>query len=70
VSFEGDSLQVVNEVNTSNPCQSLHGHFIEDIKEGICSLEQVSFIHVSREANEAAHTLAVEARSHVTDTSS
>jgi hypothetical protein len=67
VSFEGDSLRIVNEVNTSNPCQSSNVHFIEEIKERIRSLEQVLFIHVSREANGAAHTLAVEARSHVTD---
>ena len=69
VLFEGDSVQIVNEVNSSNPCQSLYRHFIEDIKEGIRSLEHASFIHVKREANEAAHTLAVEARSHVIDIS-
>jgi ribonuclease HI len=68
VVFEGDSLQVVNEVNSIHPCDSLYGHLIEDIKTGIQTLDVAIFSHVEREANGAAHELAVDARTHVTDT--
>jgi ribonuclease HI len=68
VVFEGDSLQVVNEVNSIHPCDSLYGHLIEDIKTGIQTLDVAIFSHVKREANSAAHELAVDARTHVIDT--
>jgi hypothetical protein len=61
-------LQVVKEVNSINPCDSLHGHLIEDIKTGIWTFNVVLFSHVKREANGAAHELAVDARTHVIDT--
>jgi ribonuclease HI len=50
VVFEGDSLQVVNEVNSIHPCDSLYGHLIEDIKTGIQTLDVAIFSHVKREA--------------------
>jgi ribonuclease HI len=33
--FERDALQVVNEVNSAMPCDSMHGHLAEAIKEGL-----------------------------------
>jgi ribonuclease HI len=68
VSFVGDSLQVVKEVNSIHPCDNLHGHLIEEIKTSIQTLGLVLFSHVKREANCAAHELAVGARTHVIDT--
>jgi hypothetical protein len=59
---------VVNVVNTQNPCGSNYGHLIEDIKEGLQKLSSTRFIHVRRNANTVAHTLAVEARTHVMGT--
>ncbi|XP_059446627.1 uncharacterized protein LOC132178194 [Corylus avellana] len=66
--FEGDALQVVNDVNSTNQCQSMHGHLIEDIKVALQALNQACFTHAKREANAAAHALAVGARNHVIDT--
>ena len=65
--FEGDALQVVNEVNSMMPSDSLHSHLIKDIKEGLQGLNQMLFTHAKREANLAAHELAVGARTHVID---
>jgi hypothetical protein len=54
-------------VNSDNPCESMHGHLVEDIKTGIQGLEQATFVHVKRMVNAAAHALAVGARTHVID---
>lgn len=66
--FEGDALQVVKEVNSEFPCDTMHGHLIEAIKDGLQGLHQIRFTHVKREANDVAHELAVGARTHVIDT--
>jgi hypothetical protein len=66
--FEGDALQVVNEVNSTKPCDSMHGHLVEAIKKGLQGLNRLLFTHVQRELNVAAHELAVAARTHVMDT--
>ncbi|XP_059429170.1 uncharacterized protein LOC132162980 [Corylus avellana] len=66
--FEGDALQVVKEVNSELPCESMHGHLTEAIKEHLQGLNQAILTHTRREANAAAHELAVEARTHVIDT--
>jgi hypothetical protein len=66
--FEGDALQVVNEVNSAKPCDSMHGHLVEAIKKGLQGLNRLLFTHVQRELNVAAHELAVAARTHVMDT--
>jgi ribonuclease HI len=67
VIFEGDSLQVVKEVNMSTQCNSSYGHLIESIKVGLRQIPESSFTHVRRSANTAAHTLAVMAKTHVID---
>jgi hypothetical protein len=66
--FEGDALQVVKEVNSESPCDSMHGHLVEAIKEGLQGLNQTCFTHIKREANAVAHELAVGARTHVINT--
>ncbi|XP_059437060.1 uncharacterized protein LOC132170186 [Corylus avellana] len=66
VVFEGDSLQVVQAVNSVSQCNSIYGHLIEDIKVGLNKMATSSFTHVTRDANGAAHALAVMARNHVT----
>jgi ribonuclease HI len=58
VCFEGDTLTIVNEVNSYSPCESSHGHFVEDIRDGLTFFEMSRFTHVKREANMAAHVLA------------
>ncbi|XP_059436307.1 uncharacterized protein LOC132169261 [Corylus avellana] len=67
VVFEGDSLQVVQAINSDSQCNSKYGHLIEDIKKGTRSLASSIFTHVKRSANEAANALAAMARTHVTD---
>jgi hypothetical protein len=67
VIFEGDALQVVNEVNAENLCNTRYGHLIEDIRTSLLSLSSSSFKHVRRTVNSAVHSLALEARTRVTD---
>jgi ribonuclease HI len=56
--FEGDALIVVNALNSPNYCESTYGHYIEGTKQELCCLGVSKFVHVKREANMAAHTLA------------
>lgn len=61
-------MQIVNVVNMEFHCNSMYGHLVDDIKNGLQGLDHASFTHVRRAANVAAHELAIEARTHVTDT--
>ena len=45
VIFEGDAQAYTSK----------YGHFVEEIKLGLRSLESANFIHVKREANNVAH---------------
>ena len=67
VIFEGDTQQVVNEVNFENPCNAKYRHLIEDIRLGLRSMVGSRFYHVRRTTNSAMHALAIEARTRVTD---
>ncbi|XP_059431643.1 uncharacterized protein LOC132165167 [Corylus avellana] len=67
VMFEGDALTVVNAINSTRSCESSYGHFVEDVKRYMSDLATSSFVHVLRGANSAAHNLAKEACTHVTD---
>ena len=58
VTIEGDALQVIRAIATTDPCLSSYGHMIECIHRELRSLENVSFIHVIRGANTATHMLA------------
>jgi ribonuclease HI len=66
VIFEGDALIVVNALNSPNYCESTYGHYVEGMKQGLCCLGVSKFVHVKREANMAAHTLARAACNHAT----
>jgi hypothetical protein len=67
VIFEGDAQQVVQTINSESPCNTSYGHLIEDIRVRLRSLCNSQFNFVRRTANSAAHALAVEARTRVTD---
>lgn len=65
--FEGDALQIVKAVKVTTPNLSKIGLFIESIKTELSFLRCASFVHVSRNCNEAAHVLAKEASSFLID---
>jgi ribonuclease HI len=67
VIMEGDALQVINLINSVEPCNSGFGHLIEDIRADSRRVGGIRFQHVRRTANQAAHELAVLARTHVTN---
>ena len=67
VLFEGDALTIVKAINFMGSCDSMYGHFVEDVKRHKCDLVLASFTHVVGGANSATHTLAKEACTHVTD---
>jgi len=59
--LEGDALQIVKEVNSNSSSMHSSGHFIEGIKEELDTFRSYLVIHVRKEANFAAHTLAKDA---------
>jgi ribonuclease HI len=65
--FEGDALWVVQVINDTYSHQSCFGHFVEDTKMELQTLEQGVFTHVAREENGDAHGLAKLATNHITD---
>lgn len=64
VVFEGDSVQVVEEIHSKPPFLSSSGHFIESIVQELNGFRFASFVHVTRDCNTVAHTLAKEALEH------
>jgi len=64
VVFEGDSLQVVEEILSKTPFLSSSGHLIESIVQELNGFRFASFVHVTRDCNTVAHTLAKEALEH------
>jgi hypothetical protein len=61
VVFEGDSAQVVGEILSNPPYLSSSGHLIESLVQELNGFRSVSFVHVTRECNNAGHMLAKEA---------
>jgi hypothetical protein len=59
-------MNVIKAIEAEGPCLSNYGHLIEGIKRELQQLENASFIHVLRDANNAAHSLAKLATTHVT----
>lgn len=59
---EGDSESVVNLLRCPGMENSWGGHIIMDIKSHSNSFTSISFAHVSRQGNVAAHALAQRAR--------
>ena len=67
VIFEGDALFIISVVNSNRPCGTSYKHFVEDVKRSMSELTTSSFSHVVWGANSAAHSLAKEACTHITD---
>jgi hypothetical protein len=65
--LEGDTLQIVLEINSSLPSLSRFGHFIDSINRELSSFRSAKFVHVPRELNSATHVLAKEASLHCLD---
>jgi hypothetical protein len=60
--IEGDSKTIVNALLAPTPCCTLYGHLINDTKIVAHSYLSVQFLHVKREGNSLAHSLAKRAR--------
>ncbi|KAK9995908.1 hypothetical protein SO802_020594 [Lithocarpus litseifolius] len=58
VVFEGDSLRIVQAVNSQEACLTLCGHVIGEIKSLRRSLRFSCFQHVKRDGNKLAHSFA------------
>lgn len=41
--FEGDAKQIVQAVNSKEPCNSKHGHLVQDIQEGMVEFREPRF---------------------------
>jgi hypothetical protein len=64
VIFEGDALEVVQELNRVNEDAGHLGNLIGDIRVLLRRFDCWSFAHVKREGNKVAHSLAKYAISH------
>ena len=58
VIVEGDSETIVKELKEPTLSMALHGHLIQDVKCLSSSFVSLSFTHVRRQGNNAAHALA------------
>ena len=65
VVFEGDSLQIVQAVNSQEACLTLCGHVIEEIQRLQRGLLFSCFQHVKRGGNKLAHSLTRRAVSFI-----
>jgi hypothetical protein len=65
--LEGDANQIVQAVNFGQPCNSIYGHLIEDIQEGMVDFRDSSFTFTPCDGNFVAYGLAKEAIKHVVD---
>jgi hypothetical protein len=67
VIFEGDTAQIILEINSDPPYLSRFGHLLEIIYIGRQNLRTCNFVFAYREANSAPHCLAKEAASTTID---
>ena len=58
VDFEGDSQTIVNALLNPEPCCALYGHLVNDTKLIAQASLSVHFLHVKRDGNLVAHSLA------------
>ena len=58
VVFEGDSLRIVQALNSQEACLTLFGHVVGEIKNLRRGLRFSCFQHVKRDGNKLAHSLA------------
>jgi hypothetical protein len=65
--FEGDAAQVIEDINSDPPYLSRASHILESIHVERQSLCTCNFNFVFRESNYAAHCLAKEAASIMSD---
>ena len=62
VTFEGDSLTVIQALNYGSASEALYGNLIDDITVCASSLSTVEFKHVKRSCNRIADALAKKAK--------
>ena len=62
VEVEGDSTTIVKALSQSKTHYTFYGHIINDIKFASQLLVSVKFMHVKRDGNKVAHSLARRAR--------
>jgi hypothetical protein len=58
VILEGDAAQVVNDIISPLPHLAKSGHLTESIIQEFQGFRSATFVHVKRECNNVAHTLA------------
>uniref|UniRef100_A0A7N2L9J0 RNase H type-1 domain-containing protein n=1 Tax=Quercus lobata TaxID=97700 RepID=A0A7N2L9J0_QUELO len=62
VTFEGDSLTVIQAINRGGASEAPYGNLIEDILVYVSSFSSVVFKHVKRPCNRVADALAKKAK--------
>ncbi|MBA0573128.1 hypothetical protein Golob_000420, partial [Gossypium lobatum] len=60
VQIEGDSLMIIKRLHSCTADRSILGLIVVDIKCSLVLFDRVTFHHVKREGNAAAHVLARE----------
>lgn len=64
ICIEGDSLTVIHKLNTVEEDKSEISSLVKEIKGRALIFRSVSFRYMPREANKAAHGMAMEGRRH------
>ena len=62
VDIEGDSLKIITALQQASPCYTSYGHLIQDTNTLAQNLISYQFMHVKRDGNSVAHSLAKRAR--------
>ncbi|KAK5825675.1 hypothetical protein PVK06_020533 [Gossypium arboreum] len=62
IQIEGDSLAIIKKLQLDTLDRSVLGPIVVDIKQNMGLFVYVTFHHVRRDTNEAAHVLAREGR--------
>uniref|UniRef100_A0A2N9GZI9 Reverse transcriptase domain-containing protein n=1 Tax=Fagus sylvatica TaxID=28930 RepID=A0A2N9GZI9_FAGSY len=62
VDIEGDSLKIITALQQTSPCYTSYGHLILDTNTLAQNLTSYQFMHVKRDGNSVAHSLAKRAR--------
>ena len=58
VILEGDSMTIIQALNSDSSCASSYGHIIDDIRACALLFSSISFSHVKRQGNNVADSLA------------
>jgi ribonuclease HI len=62
VDIKGDPITIVTALRNTAPCCTLYGHLVNDTKNTANSFLSVQFLHVKRDGNSVAHSLAKRAK--------